>query len=148
MAHIDSIQLAVVLISIVLQIGTVFLARPLRYFMPKRLWLCFLWLNVAILARRFMSLADLHWHWSGEVRDSFEASIALSVSVLMMLCIVNLRKHLARQKQAAADLASAAVELAHKVKAEDSLAYRLAQVFIEQRSQRENDNNGVREVLR
>ena len=128
----DAVQLGIVALAITVQITSLILAWPLCRLAPPRFWLWFLLLNVAILGRRVLTLTELKG-WHGESYQDVEVLFSGCVSAFMLLSVVNLRRHLSREKATLKKLASAAIELGHAAKAEDSGAYKLAVSLADQR---------------
>jgi hypothetical protein len=140
MLTLDNAQLATAIVAITLQLIATLLARPLRKITPRKLWLALMSLNLLVLARRALSVLQLGVDWRGETYDTVATVVGFGVSVTMLASILYLKKHLIKQKEDASrlisrttELAKETVKLAHQTRTEDTVAYRLAHYFIEQR---------------
>jgi hypothetical protein len=130
MTTLDSAQMGILVIAILLQIYATILVRPLRKLTIRRLWFALMGLNYCVLARRFLSLAEVGFGWRTENYHSITTLIGLAVSCFMLLAVFRLRVHLLREKE----LAEETVRLAEQTKSENSAAYRLALYFIQNKN--------------
>lgn len=154
MTVIDIFQASVAFIALALQIAATFMARPLRKMTPPNLWRVLMLLNGFIMLRRVLSVAEVVYKWQTERYESVTVVVGLGVSIWMLATVVLLRRYAYNERerlktvaQNLKDVSAAAVnELVHVAqvhkdyKVEDSLAYKLAVHFIEQR---EKNGNGT-----
>ena len=141
---IDLLQVAGCVLALVLQLLATILAQSLRHLVSSRAWLLLMLLNMAVAARRFVSLLEIGWSWNGQWYETTVVLLGLCVSMFMMGTVVHLRRHIAMERKKSVELANATMELAHHVpKGEDSLAYQLALHFIRMREERGLPRDGV-----
>lgn len=151
MSLIEIIQLAIGFIALAIQVWATFLAKSLRPpATPSALWKILIWLNVFVLARRVLSVAEIAWNWHTAVYHSFTVLTGIGVSVCMLLTVITIRRQLAASAETqrkteerlkseqlqGRELAQATVSLAKnaedkRVRVEDSDAYKLALTFLE-----------------
>jgi hypothetical protein len=136
MSILDAVQIGAACVALALQISVLVVARPIKNFVSKRLWVLLMCVNVFELARRAMSLGLVTRVFTGPSYQITTVIIGLLISLSLFLFVIKLRKHASKSVSRMNELAVATVELAHKFKAEQSLAYKLAELFIQQRKNR------------
>jgi len=129
MTTLDSAQMGILVSAILLQIYATILVRPLKKLTTRRLWFALMGLNFCVLARRFLSLAEVGFGWRTQYYHSVTTLIGLAVSCFMLLAVFRLRAHFLREKE----LVEETIKQARQTKTEDSAAYKLALYFVNKR---------------
>jgi hypothetical protein len=108
------------------------MAQPFKDFAPVKLWRCLVALNLFIMIRRLLSIAEVGWGWSGETYESVTILIGLCVSLVMVVFVTRFRKHVKTNRAAALKIADEMTVMlpASKLKLEDSAAYHMALYFV------------------
>lgn len=133
MMTIATLQISGAVTALVLQLVATFLTKPIRHIIPKKLWWTIFGLNFLELFRRILVLCSVTSLLGQSTYDMVSILIGLGVSMTLLVIMWQLSRPTKQLERHLDLLAHETLLKTREFKAEDSLAYKLANHFIETR---------------
>ena len=130
MTTLETLQIVGACLALILQLIATLLTKPIRQLLPQKLWWFVFSLNFLELIRRILILCSVTDYLGKSAYQSVTVVFGLIVSTSFLLLMRELSKPKTIEKDIV-DLAKQTVEKVKSVKAEESLAYKLATHFID-----------------
>ena len=130
MTTLETLQIAGACLALILQLIATLLTKPIRQLLPHKLWWFVFSLNFLELIRRTLILCSVTDFLNKPTYQTVTVIFGLVVSTSFLLLMRELCKPKTIEKKMVS-LAKETVEKVRSVKAEESLAYKLAVHFID-----------------